>query len=59
RVPVKTEIKHNICEKELQKIILKEISRDGQVFYVSNDVKNMEKKAEDLRKILPKFINVD
>lgn len=59
RLPVKTEVKVNINEKELQKIILKEISRDGQVFYVSNDVKNMERKADELRKILPNFVKVD
>ena len=59
RIPIKTEIITNIEEKELKKIILQELSRDGQVFYVSNDVVNMEQKAKDLQNILPDFVKVD
>lgn len=59
KLPIITEIIEDIKEEELVKIILKEISRDGQVYYISNNVKNMPKKCEYLRKILPKFIGVE
>lgn len=59
KLPIKTKILEKITEKQLQEIILKEIARDGQVFYISNDVKNMPKKCEFLRKILPEYIQVE
>ena len=59
RMPIKTEIITNIEERKLKKIILQELSRDGQVFYVSNDVANMPKKSEELQSILPDFVKVD
>lgn len=58
RMGIKTEILE-YDEERIRKCILKEISRDGQVFYVTNNVKNMKEKTEELRNILPKYINVE
>lgn len=58
KLPIKTEIFENISENDLRKIILNEISRDGQVFFVSNDVKNMPFKVKELEKILPDFVKI-
>ena len=43
----------------MKKAILKELSRDGQVFYIYNDVKSMKYKIEELRKILPDFVKIE
>lgn len=59
RLPIITEIIPDNNEEELAKAILKELSRDGQVFYISNDVKNMKEKKQYLQKILPKFIKIE
>ena len=39
--------------------ILKELSRDGQVFYIYNDVKNMKNKLKELKDILPEFVKIE
>ncbi|BDU51493.1 transcription-repair coupling factor [Haliovirga abyssi] len=39
--------------------VLKEIARDGQVFYVYNRVKDMKEKVTELEKILPKYVKID
>lgn len=56
RLPIITK---RINENEVKKAILDEILRDGQVFYITNNVKGMERKKEELKKLLPKFINVE
>lgn len=43
----------------IKETILKEISREGQVFYLYNSVKTMEYKYKKLRKILPSSVSVD
>lgn len=35
---------------------MKEVAREGQVFYIFNSVKGIEKKAQELRKILPEYL---
>lgn len=45
-------------EKDIRDAIMKEYSREGQVFYLYNSVKTMHRKESELRKILPKFIRV-
>ena len=37
-------------DKKIKEIIMSEIAREGQVFYIFNSVKNIEKKTNELRK---------
>ncbi|MGL5983698.1 MAG: TRCF domain-containing protein, partial [Cetobacterium sp.] len=58
RVPV--EMKFLLDDKkEIRESIMKEISREGQVFYIFNRVKNIEDKLTELKNILPKFVTID
>ena len=43
----------------IKDIILSEISREGQVFYIFNSVKRMESKVKEIRELLPEYIKVD
>lgn len=52
RLPVKTQI-IEWNEKIIYEAINKEINRRGQVFFVTDKVKDIEKIADNLRKILP------
>lgn len=38
---------------------MREISREGQVFYVYNSVKRIKNKAEEIKKILPVYVKVE
>ena len=58
RVPVET-IFINDNKKEIREAIMKEIAREGQVFYIFNRVKRIEDKLNELKKVLPKFISID
>ncbi|MDX8336789.1 DEAD/DEAH box helicase [Candidatus Cetobacterium colombiensis] len=58
RVPVET-LFLNDNKKDIREAIMKEIAREGQVFYIFNRVKRIEDKLNDLKKILPKFVIVD
>ena len=58
RLPIITEVID--WEKEKIKMaILKELSRDGQVFYIYNDVRNMKEKIKELREMLPDFVKME
>lgn len=46
-------------DKKLKEIIMSEIAREGQVFYIFNSVKNIEKKTNELRKLLPNYLKLD
>ncbi len=46
-------------DKKLKEIIMNEIAREGQVFYIFNSVKNIERKTNELRKILPNYLKLD
>ncbi|MGL5001267.1 MAG: DEAD/DEAH box helicase [Cetobacterium sp.] len=46
-------------KKEIRESIMKEINREGQVFYIFNRVKNIEDKLTELKNILPKFVTID
>lgn len=59
KLPIKTKIYDKIEDVELKRIILEEIKRDGQIFYVSNNVKGMEEKKKYLENILPKFVGIE
>ncbi len=58
RVPVETIFLQD-DKNRIKEAILKEISREGQVFYLYNSIKTMEYKLSLLREILPKSIRVD
>ena len=45
-------------KKNIREIILKEISREGQIFYVYNSVEKMRYKFSELKDILPEFIKI-
>ncbi|MFK4786215.1 transcription-repair coupling factor [Fusobacterium sp. MFO224] len=45
-------------KKNIKEIILKEVSREGQVFYVYNSVEKMDYKLNELKNILPDFIKI-
>lgn len=57
RIPIETNFINN-NKKELREVIMKEISREGQVFYIFNRVKRIEDKLNELKKILPKYVNI-
>ena len=44
---------------DLKDIIMKEIAREGQVFYIYNYVNGISKKAQELAGILPEYIKID
>lgn len=58
RQPIETKF---IPDKDeaVKEVVLREISREGQVFYLYNSVKTMEYKYKKLKKILPSSISVD
>lgn len=56
RLPIITE---RIKQEEIVDVILKELARDGQVFYITNNVKGMLEKRKQLKEILPNFIKVE
>ncbi|MGL5985180.1 MAG: DEAD/DEAH box helicase, partial [Cetobacterium sp.] len=58
RLPIETIFLSN-PEKEIKEAVMKEISREGQVFYIFNRVKRIEDKLTQLKKILPKFVTID
>ena len=58
RVAIETEFIGN-DKDSVRKVIMKEITREGQVFYIFNRVKRIEDKLIELKKILPKFISID
>ncbi|MGL4988110.1 MAG: DEAD/DEAH box helicase [Cetobacterium sp.] len=58
RLPIETIFLSN-PQKEIKEAVMKEISREGQVFYIFNRVKRIEDKLAQLKKILPKFVTID
>ena len=58
RVPIETYIvKKN--KDNIKNAIIKEVAREGQVFYLYNSVKGMKLKLDELRKIIPEYIIID
>ena len=58
RLPIITEVL-DWDEETIKMAILRELSRDGQVFYIYNDVKNMKEKLKELKEMLPDFIKIE
>lgn len=55
RLPVET----NFIEKTRENIkeaVMKEVAREGQIFYLFNSVKNMKRKLEEIESIIPKYV---
>ena len=57
RLPIENILIDNNKET-IRDIIMKEIGREGQVFYIYNSIYGMEYKAKELAKILPTYIKV-
>ena len=58
RLPIITEVVE-WNENVVKMSILRELSRDGQVFYIYNDVKNMKYKLKELKELLPEFVKIE
>ena len=58
RLPIITEVL-DWDEETIKMAILRELSRDGQVFYIYNEVKNMKEKLKELKEILPDFVKIE
>ena len=58
RLPIITEV-IDWDEETIKMAILRELSRDGQVFYIYNDVKNMKEKLKELKEMLPDFVKIE
>ena len=57
RIPIETKFLEN--EKEsIKEAIMKELSREGQVFYIYNKIKTIENKVKELKNIVPEYINI-
>ena len=58
RLPIITEVL-DWDEETVKLAILRELSRDGQVFYIYNDVRNMKEKLKELKEMLPDFVKIE
>lgn len=55
RLPVETVfIEKN--RDNIRQAVMKEVAREGQIFYLFNSVKNMKRKLEEIESILPKYV---
>lgn len=57
RLPVKTAFIEKDPEA-IKEAVMKEIAREGQVFYLFNSVKGMNAKLKELEKLLPKHVKI-
>ncbi|WP_443986591.1 transcription-repair coupling factor [Fusobacterium mortiferum] len=45
-------------DKNIRDAIMREVAREGQVFYIFNSVKGIEKKVYELKGILPEYLKI-
>ena len=57
RVPIETIIEEQGLD--IKRAVLKELARDGQIFYIYNNVKFMEDKMKELKSLLPEFVKIE
>ena len=57
RLPIETIIVDT--DADIKTAVLKELARDGQIFYIYNNVKHMEEKMKELKKQLPDFVKMN
>ena len=57
RVPIETIIEEQGLD--IKRAVLKELARDGQIFYIYNNVKFMEDKMKELKSQLSEFVKID
>lgn len=57
RLPIENLLIDNNKES-IRDVIMKEIGREGQVFYIYNSIYGMDYKAKELKKILPAYIKI-
>ena len=55
RLPVETKFIEKTKEN-IREAVMKEVAREGQIFYLFNSVKNMKRKLEEIEAILPKYV---
>ncbi len=58
RIPIETDFLEGEA-KNIRNAVMKEISREGQVFYLYNSVQNMKNKLNELIKTLPSHVKVE
>lgn len=58
RIPVETDFLES-DGKKIRETIMREISREGQVFYLYNSVQNMKNKLNELLKIVPNHVKIE
>ncbi len=58
RQQIKTEYIENDKNK-IKEVIMNELAREGQVFYVYNRVKNIENKTKEIKELLPSYVSVE
>lgn len=46
-------------DENIRDVIMRELAREGQVFYIFNSVRGIEKKTQDLAKLLPEYVKLD
>ncbi len=57
RVPIETIIEEQ--GMDIKRAVLQELARDGQIFYIYNNVKFMEDKMKELKSQLPEFVKIE
>ncbi len=55
RLPVETNFIEK-TEENIKRAVMKEVAREGQIFYLFNSVKSMKRKLEEIEKILPEYV---
>ena len=58
RLPIETYIIET-NKGDIRKAIMKEVSREGQVFYLYNSVKGMKSKLKELKEIIPEYVTIN
>ena len=58
RIPIETYIIEK-NKSDIKNAIMKEVSREGQVFYLYNSVKGMKVKLKELKEIIPEYVVID
>jgi transcription-repair coupling factor (superfamily II helicase) len=58
RLPIETYIIET-NKGDIRNAIMKEVSREGQVFYLYNSVKRMKAKLKELKEIIPEYVTIN
>ena len=58
RLPIETYIIEK-NKNDIKNAIMKEVSREGQVFYLYNSVRGMKTKLKELKEIIPNYVTIN